>query len=419
MISKRILWIVVSLGLLTLIVGNTHPVNSSSLVGGSFPISPVTPAEWPEWYPAVAYNSTWQEYLVVWQMGSTGGNTIYGQRLSGQGALLGPRSIIAVASGWNYHADIAYNPARDEYLLVYQVGAGGSAICGVRLNSIGAVIAGEQCFGNTSGYTYFTPAVAYETDSGYYMVTWEKDQGTAFAGIEARSLLGDGSVMGATLEITGMVANVHPNEPDIACVRTLDGCLIVWAQWYDATFTDRDIRGQRIHIDFSGAHREELTFGIHITPHDEFNPAIAAVAKTTGIGQYLVVCDYNQLTPSLIAVAGRLVTDTGALDTWLVAGKRLGVSFFPSVAGSDGAQHYLVAWKEDDSISAQIISTNGALVGDRTTVFIGLSSEYPAVVNGPLGDYLITWHARYATGYGQDVFGHLWGNRIYTPIVKK
>lgn len=419
MISKKVLRITGLLCLLALIAGSVHRASSSGLVGGGFAISPILSDEWPEQYPAVAYNSIWQEYLVAWQMGNPSGNAIYVRRLSKQGALIGGRGWVTPLTAWNYYADLAYNPARDEYLLVYQVGAGGSAICGMRLNSIGSPVGSEQCFGNTAGYSYHTPAVAYETDTGYYMVTWEKDQGTAFAGIEARSLLGDGSAMGDTLEITGLVAHVHPSEPDIACVRTMDGCLIVWAQWYDASFSDRDVRGQRIHIDAGSAHREGLTFAIHYTPNDEFNPAIAAVAKTTGIGQYLVVCDYTQTTPSLVAVVGELVTDSGALEAWTVVGKRTDTSLFPSVAGSDSAQNYLVAWKDGDGIAAQTISTAGIPVGDRTTVFSGLSPEYPATAGGVTGDYLITWHARYTAEYGQDIFGHLWGNRIFTPMVKK
>lgn len=419
MISKRILRIIALLGLLALVVGNVRRASGNNLIGGAFAISPVTPAEWPEWYPSLAYNSKWQEYLVVWQMGSSSGNAIYGQRLSRQGAPLGTRYRITPDTSWNYYADVAYNPARDEYLLVYQVGAGGSAICGVRLDSIGGAIGGEECFGNTPGYGYYAPAVAYETNSGYYLIAWEKRWGTAYSGVEYRSFLGDGTAFGAVLELSGLLAYVHPSEPDIACVRTLNGCLVVWAQWYDSSLVDRDIRGRRIHVDLGVAHNEGVPFGIHVTSNDEFNPAIAAVAKTTGIGQYLVVCDYTQLDPPLVAVAGRLVTDGGALDNWMVPGKRMDTNFFPSVAGSDSAQNYLVAWKDGENITAQIISTGGVLLGNRTTVFNGVSPEYPAVVNGPTGDYLVAWHARYTAEYGQDVFGRLWGNRVFVPIVKK
>ena len=49
--------------------------------------------------PAVAYNTIWDEYLVVWQNDRPGNDDIYAQRVDKDGALLGGRRVITWGTG--------------------------------------------------------------------------------------------------------------------------------------------------------------------------------------------------------------------------------------------------------------------------------------------------------------------------------
>ena len=72
--------------------------------------------------PAVAFASTSNEFLVVWAYQPYGGNySILAQRLSWSGGKIGGNTTIAPGEGviYNYDPDLAYNPARNEYLVTW------------------------------------------------------------------------------------------------------------------------------------------------------------------------------------------------------------------------------------------------------------------------------------------------------------
>ena len=393
-------------------------------VTGWFPISPLDASELSEGNSAVAYNSWWQEYLVVWAMDDAGGGRyIYGRFVDSDGTLIGPRFLIPGLVGSCGSPDVAYNPARNEYLVVYDFSSpAGYAIGGLRLDAYGTPVGTQLSFASSATDQYREPAVAYATNSSAYLVVWQRNQGTAFKGIEARTLSGDGTSMGSVLEVTGMLAYVAPSAPDVAYTPTLDECLVVWQQWYDSNYTDRDIKGQRIHME-GGAHpvTPPGNFVIHGTTYDEVAPAVAAIVRTTGIGQYLVVCAYYWTESATWITVGQSLTDAGALDRWLPIGTSTGGS--PAVAGNEATQEYLVAWPIGTSGGPDMRARTISTLGDMGTTAqalpprSGSSPLAPAVASGPPGNYLVTCHDYYQAGYPVDILGYLWGNRVFLPLV--
>lgn len=76
-----------------------------------------------QFVPAVAYNSEHNEYLIVWadlREEVAREYDIYGQRLSGTGQPHGPNFIIASNEHWQAYPDVAYNSENNEYLVVWQ-----------------------------------------------------------------------------------------------------------------------------------------------------------------------------------------------------------------------------------------------------------------------------------------------------------
>ena len=95
------------------------PADDSPLLGPSFPISS---APGVQDTPVVVYNATSDEYLVVWQDARNGVTdySIYGQRVSASGTLLGDNFAIAATDGNQLHPAAAWNAESNEYLVVWE-----------------------------------------------------------------------------------------------------------------------------------------------------------------------------------------------------------------------------------------------------------------------------------------------------------
>jgi hypothetical protein len=96
----------------------------------------------------------------------------------------------------------------------------------------------------------------------------------------------------------------------------------------------------------------------------------------------------------------------------------------PDVAGTDSAGHYLVVWEQEyssgmlvfDGVYAREVSTAGIPAGDKGADAGGTYAEQPAVAGGRLADFLIAFDDPTLIS-DHDIYGRLWGNRIYLPLV--
>ena len=390
---------------------------SGSPTGSRFLVSPLDTPEAHEWYSSVAYNSQWQEYLVVWHASTATNKYIYGQFLTATGALIGSRFMISPPVGRNLYPDVAYNPDRNEYLVVYMVETATAdvyGIYGMRLDAYGAPLGGERCFATSPpDNNYWHPAVAYEAFNDRYLVTWQRIQGT-FKGIEARTLPGDGSTMESSIAVTGLLATLEPSNPDVACNLSVDTCLVVWQEWYDATLSDHEVRGQRVDLETS-PHLEGTTFSIFYSTNDEGSPAVSSVVRPSGIGEYLVVAVSAYASSAFIY--GQLLTDAGALDGSSFIISPYGGTI-PAIAGNELTKEFLVAWKYGSNIQARTVNTSGSLGLYAQAVPNGSYTDWPAVAAGQLSDFLVTFHDQ-VPGYNFDIFGQLWGNRLFLPAISK
>jgi hypothetical protein len=240
-------------------------------------------------------------------------------------------------------------------------------------------------------------------------VTWRRNN-SAFQGIEARTIFEDVSSMSSVWELTGMIAS-DPELPDVAYTSPIDQFLVVWQKTATPS-TDHDIYGQLVQMGASPGPVGSV-FSIHSTVHDETTPSVAGIAKLTGIGQYLVVCqsDYGGTT----YIDGQFVTDGGALDGSLMYVSSTSGTI-PSIAGNQATQEYLVGWIHNPEVHARTFSTAG--IGGQITQLSGNFPGDPAIASGPDGDFLITTDD-YLIGYPFDIFGYLWGTRLFMPAIMR
>ncbi|HET8539400.1 MAG TPA: Ig-like domain-containing protein [Anaeromyxobacter sp.] len=215
--------------------------------------------------PAMAWDGT--NYLVVWQDWRASYSDIYGARLSGaDGSLLDP-SGIAVSTATGNQANPAVSWGGSGYLVVWEDERKSSSdgdIYGARVSGAGAVLGPEIAI-STLTWDQLRPAVAWNGAS--WLVVWEESESLTYQDIFGKRVGGTGAVLDAA-PISISAGTRNEQDPALACDGT--GCLVTWLDYRDAT---SDIYGAR--VSGAGALLDPSGFAISNTTSNQFNPAVA------------------------------------------------------------------------------------------------------------------------------------------------
>jgi hypothetical protein len=423
MIAKRIVrilvgvlnaWLVASLiGGAALAIPNMATDFGTS-VGHPFTISNQSTQELD---PAVAYNSQRQEYLVVFWNDRPGNDDIRAERVSKDGKLLGGVWVAAGAGTERRYPDVAYNTTSNEYLVVWEEDE--IDIRGQRISATGGLTGGafDIALGVPSYPRCYTPAVAYASTENKYLVVFQHYSPTTGYSIVAQALKSDGSAWGTGFEIEPLTTSLKW-YPDLTYNRLRNEFLVVWGQYNPSQY---DIRGRRVKMS-GGAGTLGSAFWFSCDPsRDDFLPVVAAVPRPPD-GQYLVAWQYWSNANNYDIWAQR-VSGGGTLEgsAFLVYASAQS-DLRSAVAGNESNQQYLVAWTTPvpppvsfTNIYVRVVPTSGSLVGPVTWVR-GNYADNAAVAAGPVGDFLIAFQDTPVSG-GLDIYGQLWGIRLYLPLV--
>lgn len=380
--------------------------------------------------PSIAYNSNRDEYLVVWWNDRPGNDDIYGRRVSGGGALIGDWFAIAAGTGHErQYPDVAYNSQSNEYLVVWQDDnhiSGDVSISGQRVSATGQLLDGEISIGGLGDWNW-GPAVGYASTENKYLVVWTEEVfmlSYELIGKEVSSTGSPGSRFVIETDYTNVLAGA-----DLAYNRAGNEFLVVWYEGpggeddvYDHRIeiagSDYDVYGRRVKM-AGGAGTLGPAFPIFQSASHEVSPAVAALPGPGGQGQYLVVCETIDGSEW---IKGQLVTSDGNLEGPLIDISEFSDASSPAVTGSESTGQYLVAWTKDEytyfGILGRVISIDGNLVGGETAIG-GLVADDAAVAGGSRGDFLVAFEDLPPEGSSREVYGRLWGNRVYLPLVVK
>jgi hypothetical protein len=142
---------------------------------------PIRQSAYKEWLPAVAYNETDHEYLVVWSEYIYNGvvwlNWVMGQRIGEEGSPVGSAFVVYPVG---VNPIVTYNSSAHEYLVGFNPGGG---YVGQRVSTTGTLIGdptalmngvsnGRLLYNSITGQYLFVGAVLVETPagSGYYNI---------------------------------------------------------------------------------------------------------------------------------------------------------------------------------------------------------------------------------------------------------
>ncbi|MEM8534992.1 MAG: hypothetical protein AAGF95_29420, partial [Chloroflexota bacterium] len=191
--------------------------------------------------PAVSYNPTANEYLVVWKKlvwQSDDDQTpwsIYGQRLTADGQEIGADDFrVSIDSG--SEPAVSYNSTTDEYLVVWEGShptKDGRQVYGQRVTKDGQTEGDIVMYSN--GHSVRLPAVMYSPTTETYLIIWEgRNSQIASADIYGQLVEGQtGRELGANDRRLSDMQSYNPRrgkafQPAVSHNHTTDEYLVVW-----------------------------------------------------------------------------------------------------------------------------------------------------------------------------------------------
>lgn len=329
--------------------------------------------------PDVAWNSTTNQFLVVWE-GETSVNgeiEIYGQLINGDGTF----------SGSNFR--------------ISDVGTEGSTSFGARRTE-----------------------VIYNATNNEYMVVWEADDSIDNKiEIYAQRISATGTEIGTNdFQISNQLpandANFDAKDPDVTWNSTANEYLIVW-QGETTTDNEREIYAQRYDANnntFSGGNFKISDMGTDGDINTEgLRPK---VAYNSVDNQYLVVWQGDDITNGQYEVYGQLLSNTGTeigtndFRISTVTNINSGYDITrPEIIWNSNNNEYFIAYKSDSSVDndfeiyGQFITNQGMLNGSNfllSDMGPDADTSYGAddciVATNGISDYIIAWEGDDNTG---------------------
>ncbi len=379
----------------------------------------------------IAYNSADNEFLVVWSGTLAAGETeIFAQRLdAATGAELGDDFRISDAGPeGDRHFDardpaVAYNRSRGEHLVVWLANedtTGEVEVFGQRIDAATGVEVGENDFRvsdmGPDGDVEYGPtledeaAVTYNPDRDEYLVVWTSNDDTLDIGeseVFAQILAGGtGAEVGRNdFRVSDMGAEGEPRHharnPSAVYNSTAGEYLVVWSGWD----VGQGVFGQRL----DGATGAQLGENdLSIAKAVEFD-AETAVAYSPVDDEYLVVWATFKSAEDVRRIAGQRLDASGVQvgENDFVIADTGAFPVGPAVAWNGAHQEYLVVWTDFLTMGRRIAS-GGEFRGEEFQIgdATGSFSFDPAVAYGGAGDeYLVVWDDERLAATGRELFG--------------
>ena len=400
--------------------------------------------------PAVAYNSTNNTYLVVWEGDDTSGGLIegeleiFGQLLSGSnGSQTGYNDVrISFVGGTGDNAyrahdpDVAFNSEYNQFLVVWSADNPQDGCVDNEFEIWGQVVDESlfPLFGNNfristmgpdgnAAYDAHEPAVAYNPHMDEYLVVWEGDDDSGGLvdnefEIWAQRVYSTAILVGSNLRMSDMGgtgnADYDALHADVAYNSRDLEYLIVWYGDDDSgSFVDNEfeIFSQRINPTGGGLGTNDYRLsdmgGTGDADFDAFAPAVAYNSRRN---QYLVVWQGDDNVGGLVnnefeVFSQRLtatITGLGSNDYRLsdvggVGDPDYDVQWGPNIAYNPILDQYLVVWSGEDSV--------GGMINNEWEVFAqGLTWKVTGI--GPNDERISD-----AAGVGEQTF------KVFTPVV--
>jgi hypothetical protein len=318
--------------------------------------------------PSVAYNGANNQFMVVWEQEySSTDHDIYARRVDGNGEPVGIDLVISQDSAYESTPVVAYNLTLNQYMVswVYHVSLGGglyvNRIYAQRLDADGTPIGGKLVVGS-SPIDAIAPHLVYNPYSKEYLLVWSGQDAGGDYDIFGQRLLANGVLVGSVINISTW--ENHQLYPRLAFNIRRNEYLAIW-QDYHWDIGISQVYGQRLLADGT------LTGNPIIPPSQSSQgnrqPDVAYLALTQG---YAVVWEYIY-SYSDHDIYRTLLTGSGGIleTTSLVSG--LGTDEKKPALASDYANGLQFVWEDSRNYSLTGTDIYGNLQDVHLPVFSG------------------------------------------------
>jgi len=358
---RKFLLAVFTIHLLVLFMG-ALPVNGYVLTP-EVEISQTLSPDVNRYLPAVAYNSTQHQYLVAWHQVALGTRQVFTRLVSRDGTPIGyPNRITAAEWRDNFQPAVAYNATNDQYLVVWMVDANGDGtkyeIWGQLLHPNNEPVASVFRIFTWANRKFWTPKVAWNSQQNNFFVIWNAFDATTnlatdIAGVHVSA---DGVPDVAAHIIT--TAN-YPYQANLTYNPTTDNYFVVWRREFQPN--DWDIWGALLDTNGSVIGGE---FAINLENVDSQSPAVACSGN-----HYLVVWQHwaGAGGGNVWDIVGQVYKGDG---TYLIGPFPIAISTYSAkvptvVASRNGAEDFLTVFQQDTPIGIAIRARRDRMVGDN------------------------------------------------------
>jgi hypothetical protein len=364
--------------------------------------------------PAVAYNSTNNQFMVVWtsDANADGDVTLYGATVTAA-----TTTSFMIDNGADaYRPAITYNSTDNQFLVVWQRDG---LIQSARLDNSGNVL---NNFSINSTNVSLHPAVTYNSINNQYLVVWQEEVNNGEFEIVARRFSNTGTGLGkVTVSTTGTAANKESRaqDPAVTYNSTNNQYLVVWsADSSDSGDNEYQIYGQRLDHNAADVGND---FQIS-TNATAIQPSVSYASSSN---QYMVVWASTATSVQTYNIFARRVSNSGTLpeSEFQVSPATGGMQFdaaHAQVAFNPVENIFLVAWRADETTDedheiyvAWLDDSTGTAVIDTAAVSSmgpdgdgNYQADRPAVAYGALiEEALVVWE-------GDDNNGSLVDNKM-------
>ena len=205
--------------------------------------------------PAVAWGSSENEYLLVWQLNRNPplltDADIRAERREPDLTPIGGQSFVATTTDDETFPDVAYASSRNEFLVAFEHLAPGSDfdVLAQRVDAVTGAALGNVVDVVVAPGHQFVPRMAFGSGRNEYVVAWEDHRAPVISGsdIYGRRIDDDGGLSFAEFIVSGELQANSRHIPAIAYLPDVDEFLVAWAQ--DFSDTDTDIGHVRLGSD--------------------------------------------------------------------------------------------------------------------------------------------------------------------------
>jgi hypothetical protein len=321
---------------------------------------------------------------------------------------------VTTMSGNEVHPAVAYNASNDEYLLVWMYDVSGD---GTRYDIRGRIIPWNPAGGGSDvfvignwvhPYDMWNPSVAWGAVHNAYLVTWDSYDATTRQPLRLGSRVV--SADGAPDPSATITSTDSPHYSDLVYNAARDEFLVVWVR------SLTNIYGARLNWDGTVARSD---FAIYSGSTTQQYPAVS----TNEQNRYMVAWEHQYSATDWDVLGIELDVDGDQVAPFFVIASTGEVEARPDVAANGATKEWLAVWQRTtaagDAIWAVAWKSNAVPATRFPVAAVTFWNNREPAVAADIPGYLIVYEGRAADPtQRQHIYGRMWWPQaVYLPVI--